>query len=172
MSVDNRIPSEPYMELNGVTVYAENDNKPFGRIKSHDLSEISKGTIGEKLMDKEYNGLGTHGTMGVERVNELIDELITYMDEGDSITITGTGDRTFDVFINSTRIQKPKTDDVGIIKAANDTVAVRLGDGRIVNMDAKGEAGVSHKLGVYGIGRTPELNDLIYGKGVIDGQEH
>lgn len=161
MSVDNRIPSEPYMELNGVTVYAENDNKPF-----------SGRTIGEKLMDKEYNGLGTHGTMGVERVNELIDELITYMDEGDSITITGTGYRTFNVFINSTHIQKPKTDDVDIIKAANDTVAVRLGDGRIVNMDAKGEAGVSHKLGIYGIGRTPELNDLIYGKGVIDGEEH
>lgn len=54
MSVDNRIPSEPYMELNGVTVYAENDNKPF-----------SGRTIGEKLMDKKYNGLGTHGTMGV-----------------------------------------------------------------------------------------------------------
>lgn len=158
MSVDNHIPSEPYMELNGVTVYAENDNKTF-----------SGRTIGEKLMDKEYNGLGT---MGFERVNELIDELITYMDEGDSITITGTGYRTFNVFINSTRIQKPKTDDVDIIKAANDTVAVRLGDGRIVNMDAKGEAGVSHKLGIYGIGRTPELNDLIYGKGVIDGEEH
>lgn len=90
MSVDNRIPSEPYMELNGVKVYAENDNKPF-----------SGRTIGEKLMDKEYNGLGTHGTM-----------------------------------------------------------------------DAKGEAGVSHKLGIYGIGRTPELNDLIYGKGVIDGEEY
>ena len=59
-----------------------------------------------------------------------------------------------------------------MIKAANDTVAVRLDDGRIFNIGAKGEAGVSHKLGVYGIGRTPELNDLIYGKGVIDGQEH
>lgn len=172
MSVDNRIPSEPYMELNGVTVYAENDNKPFSGIKFHDLPEVGGRTIGETMMNKEYNGLGTHGTIGVERVNELIDELITYMDEGDSITITGTGDRTFDVFINSTRIQKPKTDDVDIIKAANDTVDVRLGDGRIVNMDTKGEAGVSHKLGVYGIGRTPELNDLIYGKGVIDGQEH
>lgn len=172
MSVDNRIPSEPYMELNGVTVYAENDNKPFIGIKFHDLPKVGGRTMGEKLMDKEYNGLGTHGAMGVERVNELIDELITYMDEGDSITITGTGDRTFDVFINSTRIQKPKTDDVDIIKAANDTVAVRLGDGRIFNIDAKGEAGVSHKLGVYGIGRTPELNDLIYGKGVIDGQEY
>ncbi len=171
MSVDNRIPSEPYMELNGVKVYTENDNKPFSAIKFHDLPKVGGRTIGEKLMDRDYNGLGTHGTMGVERVNELIDELITYMDEGDSITITGTGDRTFDVFINSTRIQKPKTDDVDIIKAANDTVAVRLGDGRIVNMDAKGEAGVSHKLGVYGIGRTPELNDLIYGKGVIYGQE-
>lgn len=172
MSVDNRIPSEPYMELNGVKVYAENDNKPFSGIKFHDLPEVSGRTIGEKLMDKEYNGLGTHGTMGVERVNELIDELITYMDEGDSITITGTGDRAFDVFINSTRIQKPKTDDVDIIKAANDTVAVRLGDGCIVNMDTKCEAGVSHKLGIYGIGRTPELNDLIYGKGVINGQEY
>lgn len=102
MSVDNRIPSEPYMELNGVTIYTEG-------VYCHGKSpEISKGTIGEKLMDKEYNGLGTHGTMGVERVN----------------------------------------------------------------MDAKGEAGVSHKLGVYGIGRTPELNDLIYGKGVIDGKEY
>jgi len=54
MSVDNRIPSEPYMELNGITVYAENDNKPFCRIKSHDLPEISKGTIGEKMMNREY----------------------------------------------------------------------------------------------------------------------
>ena len=124
-------------------------------------------------MNNEYNGLGTHGTMGVERVNELIDELITYMDEGDSITITGVADRGFNVNINSTRIQKPKTDDnVDIIKADNETVGVHLGDGRIFNIDAKGEAGVSHKLGVYGIGRTPELNDLIYGKGVIDGKEH
>lgn len=117
MSVDNHIPSELYMELNGVKLYAENDNKPF-----------SGRTVGEKLMDKEYNGLGTNGIMD--------------------------------------------TDDVDIIKAANDTVAVHLGDGRIFNIDAKGEAGVSHKLGVYGIGRTLELNDLIYGKGVIDGQEH
>lgn len=124
------------------------------------------------MMNREYNGLGTHDIMGIKRVNELIDELITYMDEGDTITITGGHDREFTVVINSTHIQKPKTDDVDIIKAANDTVAVRLGDGRIVNMDAKGEAGVSHKLGIYGIGRTPELNDLIYGKGVIDGEEH
>lgn len=144
MSVDNRIPSEPYMELNGVTVYAENDNKPFSGIKSHDLPDVGGRTIGEKLMDKEYNGLGTHGTMGVERVNELIDELITYMDEGDSITITGTGDRTFDVFINSTRIQKPKTDHVDIIKAGNDTVAIRLVDGRIVNIDKEKINGKEH----------------------------
>lgn len=54
MSVDNRIPSEPYMELNGITVYAENDNKPFGRIKSHDLPEVSKGTIGEKTNGQEH----------------------------------------------------------------------------------------------------------------------
>lgn len=135
MSVDNHIPSEPYMELNGVTVYTENDKKPFSGIKFHDLPEVSGRTIGEKLMDKEYNGLGTHGTMGIERVNELIDELITYMDEGDTITITGVADREFNVNINSTRIQKPKTDDFDIIKAANDTVAVYLGDGRIVNIN-------------------------------------
>lgn len=74
MSVDNRIPSEPYIELNGVTVYAENDNKPFGAIISHDLPKISKGTIGEKMINREYNGLGTHDIMGIKRVNELIDE--------------------------------------------------------------------------------------------------
>lgn len=68
MSVDNRIPSEPYMELNGVTVYTE------GVYRHGKSPEITKGTIGEKLMDREYNGLGTHGTMGVERVNELIDK--------------------------------------------------------------------------------------------------
>ena len=146
MGVDNRIPSEPYIEFDGtgITVYVENDNKPFSGIKFHDLPDVSGRTIGEKLMDKEYNGLGTHGTMGVERVNELIDELITYMDEGDSITITGTGNRTFDIFINSTRIQKPKTDDVDIIKDANDTVAVRLGDGRIFNIDKEKIDGKEH----------------------------
>jgi len=37
MSVDNRIPSEPYMELNGVKVYAENDNKPFVNIDKEKL---------------------------------------------------------------------------------------------------------------------------------------
>lgn len=144
MSVDNRIPSEPYIELNGVTVYAENDNKPFGRIKSHDLPEISKGTIGEKLIYKEYNGLGTHGTMGVERVNELIDELIMYMDEGDNITITGVRDREFNVVINSTRIQKPKVNNVTLVKANNETVAVRLPDGRIVNIDKEQIDGQKH----------------------------
>lgn len=105
MSVDNRIPSEPYMELNGVTVYAENDNKPFGRIKSHDLPEISKGTIGEKMMDREYNGLGVANDESIERFNDLIDRLIYYMDEGDSVTITGVADREFNVVINSTRIR-------------------------------------------------------------------
>lgn len=118
------------------------DNQPFSGIKFHDLPEVSGRTIGEKLMDKEYNGLGTHGTMGVERVNELIDELITYMDEGDSITITGVDDREFNV--NSTRIQKPKTDDVNIIKAANNTVAVYLGDGRIVTIDKEKLNGQEH----------------------------
>ena len=144
MSVDNRIQSEPYIELNGITLNAENDNKPFSGIKFHDSPEVSGRTIGEKLMDKEYNGLGTHGTMGIDRMNELIDELITYMDEGDSITITGTGYREFNVNINSTRIKKPKTDDVDIIKAANDTVAVYLGDGRIVNIDKEKLNGQEH----------------------------
>ena len=144
MGVDNRIPSEPYMELNGVKVYVENDNKPFSGIKFHDLPEVSGRTIGEKLMDREYNGLGTHGTMGVERVNELIDELITYMDEGDSITITGVVDREFNVVINSTRIQKPKVNNVTLVKANNETVAVQLPDGRIVNIDKEKIDGKEH----------------------------
>lgn len=102
MSVDNRIPSEPYIEFDGtgITVYVENDNKPFSGIKFHDLPDVSGRTIGEKLMDKEYNGLGTHDIIGIKRVNELIDELITYMDEGDTITITGSDDREFTVVIN------------------------------------------------------------------------
>lgn len=105
MSVDNRIPSEPYIELNGVTVYAENDNKPFIRIKFHDLPKISKGNIGEKLMDREYNGLGVANDESIERFNDLIDRLIYYMDEGDSVTITGIADREFNVVINSTKIR-------------------------------------------------------------------
>lgn len=146
MSVDNRIPSEPYIEFDGtgITVYVENDNKPFGGIKFHDLPEVSGRTIGEKLMDKEYNGLGTHGTMGIERVNELIDELITYMDEGDSITITGVVDREFNVVINSTRIQKPKVKNTTLIKANDETVAVQLPDGRIVNIDKEQIDGKEH----------------------------
>lgn len=99
MSVDNRIPSEPYMELNGVTVYTE------GVYRHGKSPEISKGTIGEKMMNREYNGLGTHDIMGIKRVNELIDELIAHMDEGDSVTITGIADREFNVVINSTRIR-------------------------------------------------------------------
>lgn len=108
----------------------------FDRIISHDLPKISKGTVGEKMMSREYNGLGTHDIMGIKRVNELIDELITYMDEGDSITITSGPDREFNVVIDSTRIQKPKVDKVTTtIKANNETVAVKLPDGRIVQID-------------------------------------
>ena len=134
MSVDNRIPSEPYMELNETTAYAENDNKSFGRIKSHDLPEISKGTIGEKIMNREYNGLGTHDIMGIKRVN----------DEGDTITITGGHDREFTVVIDSTRIQKPKVNNVTLVKANNETVAVQLPDGRIVNIDKEQIDGKEH----------------------------
>lgn len=89
----------------GITVYAENDNKPFSGIKFHDLPEVSGRTIGEKLMDKEYNGLGVASDESIERFNALIDRLIYYMDEGDSVTITGIADREFNVVINSTRIR-------------------------------------------------------------------
>lgn len=109
---------------------------------THDLShagmymdEVTGRTIGEKMMNREYNGLGTHDIVGIKRVNELIDELITYMDEGDTITITGGDDREFTVVIDSTRIQKPKVDNVTIVRANNETVAVQLPDGRIVNID-------------------------------------
>ena len=70
MGVDNRIPSEPYMELNGVT-----------------------------------------------------------------INITSGHDREFTVVINSTRIQKPKVNNVTLVKANDETVAVQLPDGRIVHID-------------------------------------
>lgn len=53
----------------------------------------------------------------------------------DGITITGGDDREFTVVIDSTRIQKPKVDNTTIIKANNETVAVQLPDGRIVNID-------------------------------------
>ena len=83
MSVDNRIPSEPYIELNGVTVYTE------GVYRHGKSPEITKGTIGEKMMNREYNGLGVANDESIERFNDLIDRLIYYMDEGDSVTITG-----------------------------------------------------------------------------------
>ena len=41
----------------------------------------------------------------IERFNDLIDRLIYYMDEGDSVTITGIADREFNVVINSTKIR-------------------------------------------------------------------
>lgn len=97
------------------------------------------------MMNREYNGLGTHDIMGVKRVNELINELITYMDEGDSITISSGPDREFNVVINSTRIQKPKVDKVTTtIKANNETVAVKLPDGRIVQIDEEQIDGKKH----------------------------
>lgn len=99
MSVDNRIPSEPYMELNGVTIYTE------GVYRHGKSPEITKRTIGEKLMDREYNGLGVANNESIEHFNDLIDRLIYYMDEGDSVTITGVADREFNVVINSTRIR-------------------------------------------------------------------
>lgn len=99
MSVDNRIPSEPYIKLNGVTVYTE------GVYRHGKSPEISKCTIGENMINREYNGLGVLNDESVERFNDLIDRLIYYMDEGDSVTITGIADREFNVVINSTRIR-------------------------------------------------------------------
>lgn len=42
MSVDNRIPSEPYMELNGVTIYTE------GMYRHGKSPEITKGDYRRK----------------------------------------------------------------------------------------------------------------------------
>lgn len=99
MSVDNRIPSEPYIEPNGVTVYTE------GVYRYGKSPEITKGTIGEKMMNREYDGLDVANDESIERFNDLIDRLIYYMDEGDSVTITGIADREFNVVINSTKIR-------------------------------------------------------------------
>ena len=79
---------------------------------THDLSHIGISiddvtgcTVGGKMMDREYDGLGVLNDESVERFNDLIDRLIYYMDEGDSVTITGIADREFNVVINSTRIR-------------------------------------------------------------------
>lgn len=72
-------------------------------VKTHNLTEVDKRTIGEKMMTKEYNGLTTRGTDNIERVRDLIDELTTFMDEGDNITITGLGNREFDVVIKGVK---------------------------------------------------------------------
>lgn len=57
------------------------------------------------MMNREYNGLGVANDESIGRVNDLIDRLIYYMDEGDSVTITGIADREFNVVINSTKIR-------------------------------------------------------------------
>lgn len=130
--MDNKINEALY----GLTHNPDHLIIPNASREAAGFPKISKGTIGEKMMNREYNGLGTHDIMGIKRVNELIDELITHMDEGDTITITGGIDREFNVVINSTRIQKPKVDKVTtVIKSNNETVAVKLPDGRIVPID-------------------------------------
>ena len=96
------------------------------------------------MMNREYNGLGTHDIMSIKRVNDLIDEFITYMDEADTITITGGHDREFTVVIDSTRIQKPKVDNVTLVKANDETVAVQLPDGRIIHIDKEQIDGKEH----------------------------
>lgn len=69
------------------------------------VDEVSGCTIGGKMMDREYNGLGVASDESIERFNDLIDRLIYYMDEGDTVTITGVADREFNVVIESTRIR-------------------------------------------------------------------
>lgn len=139
--MDNKIDEALY----GITHNPDHVVIPNWSREASGFPKISKGTIGEKMTNREYNGLGTHDIMGVKRVNELIDELITHMDEGDTITITGGCDREFNVVINSTRIQKPKVDKVTTtIKANNETVAVKLPDGRIVQIDEEQIDGKEH----------------------------
>ena len=130
--MDNKIDEALY----GLTHNPDHVLIPNWSREAAGFSRVGKGTIGEKMMSREYNGLGTHDIMGIKRVNELIDELITHMDEGDSITITSGLYREFNVVINSTRIQKHKVDNVTtVIKSNNETVAVKLPDGRIVHID-------------------------------------
>lgn len=130
--MDNKIDESLY----GITHNPDHMLIPNWSREAAGFPKVSKGTIGEKMMNREYNGLGTHDIIGIKRVNELIDELITHMDEGDAITITGGCDREFNVVINSTRIQKPKVNSVTtVIKSNNETVAVKLPDGRIVQID-------------------------------------
>lgn len=131
--MDNKIDEALY----GITHNPDHVVVPNWSREAAGFPKISKGTIGEKMMNREYNGLGTLDGLRIGRINDLIDEIITYMDEGDTITITGVADREFDVVINSTRIQKPKVkvDDIDIIKSGDgNTVAVELPDGRIVSV--------------------------------------
>lgn len=65
MSVDNRIPSEPYMELNGVTVYAENDNKPFINIDK-------EGLMGKSI---DFRVFKDHNWVGIAYVKDDIGQI-------------------------------------------------------------------------------------------------
>lgn len=139
--MDNKIDEALY----GLTHNPDHVVIPNWSREAAGFPKIIKGTIGEKMMNREYNGLGTHDIMGIKRVNELIDELITHMDEGDSITISSGPDREFNVIINSTHIQKPKVDSVTtVLKSNNETVAVKLPDGRIVQIDEEQIDGKEH----------------------------
>lgn len=122
MSVDNRITSSPYMELNGYTLYAEDSGCTRGEIN---------------MNKKEYDGLGTHGAINLKRINNLIDRLIVYMDEGDSITITGIADEKFNVVMNLNRAKKRKREVVDMETAfvGNESIDVHLQDGRVVSIE-------------------------------------
>ena len=72
---------------------------------------------------------------GPEKLELNLDIPRDKWDEGDTITITGGHDREFTVVIDSTRIQKPKVNNVTLVKANDETVAVQLPDGHIVHID-------------------------------------
>lgn len=99
--MDNKIDEALY----GLTHNPDHVLIPNASREAAGFPKISKGTIGETMMNREYNGLGVANDESIERFNDLIDRLIYYMDEGDSVTITGIADREFNVVINSTKIR-------------------------------------------------------------------
>lgn len=100
--MDNKIDEALY----GLTHNLDHAVIPNWSRETAGFPKVGNRTIGEKMMDRDYNGLGVCNAESIERVNDLIDRLITYMDEGDTITITGVKDREFNVVINTTRIQE------------------------------------------------------------------
>lgn len=110
------------------------------------LSRIEKGEVVRIVA----NGDGSFTTYfektdgPFDKIVDKEDESIFHEREGDNITITGVRDREFNVVIDSTHIQKPKVNNVTLVKANDETVAVQLPDGRIVNIDKEQIDGKEH----------------------------